>query len=106
MLRDFCDRFRKARRRQSLPNAGGGRVTYPVSLECSGKVLVDPPLIETCVRIEADCQKRAARPKDAMRIEHERLRVIKMVHRIDAEEPIEGSRHPRELLGAPANDKR
>ena len=58
------------------------------------------------MRIKTNGQKSATGPEHAPRFKHERACVINMVHHIDAEEPIEGSRRPREVFSAAASEKR
>ena len=90
---DVADRLRR-----EISRAIGG--------ERTGEVVVDPPLIERGVRVEADGHQRPVRSKNASSLARECRGIGEMMQRIDAEHPVDACRRERELLGARVNEQR
>ena len=105
MLRDLGHRFHKARRPPAAPESwrSTGSVHGQLSAprESSRISTTYPAPYED----KPDDHQRATRSENATRFDYERVRVTKMVQSIDAEDPIEASRRPWQLLRAPANDQ-
>src|SRR6266508_4323545 len=78
-------------------------VSPPVSCQGSREIVVDPPLVQTRVRVQADREKCSTGTEYSSTLFHERSLIIEMMQGVYAECSIESAGGEGEMLGGGAN---